>query len=561
MAVLVHSAVAVGLNIVPVIIEAALGHGFSGLQIIGLSHDVCRDARERIRAGIESLGLSLPARRLIISIRPSDVLKNFKGGLEHLDLPCAVALAGALAEQSNAPKSSQLNTKKIHTTLHQYEFFFAGQLTLSGGILPQANALPLELVAVESASTRHHFFSNSRAVCSEAHSQKNWHTTTHLQDCLRRLENWQSNSKTASQQAASQTNEHKEFVRISDNLGSQENQDQLIKTTLEQFASIPALGLALFISAAGRHHLLLSGSPGCGKTHALKAFKSLLPPLTHREKLNVALIHNRTAEAITERPFRTPHHSASGAALLGGSQLQPGEVSLAHHGALLLDELAEFHRSTLEALREPLDEQQISLSRARGQVVLPAHFLLLAATNPCPCGNFFSLTRACRCATAAPLKYQQKLSGPLLERFSILLLVDSILPSAQSASFPHSPNLITFANLWFESFRTDPIPWVKRFRNAQNTFWSESKTQETYDVLDAIENDPRSIRWSTRTKVQIAHLVSTLTALFNDKAALCLSQSEAIQLGLELRSFELYLQHDVQLLTPQQNNLQLQNVR
>lgn len=556
MAVLVYSAVSIGLKIVPVVIEAALGHGFSGLQIIGLPNDFVRDARERIRASLESLGLPLPARRLVVSIRPSEALKHFKGGLEHLDLPCAVALTAALAEQSSQPKLKKLCVTKIHKALSQGECFFAGQLTLAGEVLPLQNTLPFELIALSNDNSGRSFFCCSEPSVGPSSDMRGWHKVTSLKHCLNGLAHKAT--------ACSVSSEAQQYVHFEDQRWVEQSSDELhsldlIKCTLEHFRSTPALGLAIFLSAAGRHHLLLSGSPGCGKTYALRALQNLLPPMSNKEKMDIALIHNCNAIEVNRRPFRTPHHSASGAALLGGSLLQPGEVSLAHHGVLFLDELAEFHRPTLEALREPIDEHRISLSRARGRVELPAQFLLLAATNPCPCGYFYSTSKACRCQSSAPIKYQQKLSGPLLERFSILLLVDALTATSNSAVFPHARTLSEFADRWFHSFQTNPIHWAKKLRRAQLQFWSGSKAEANAVGQNAVESLSDGQMWSIRKKTQLTRLCKTLNYLFGDDDHCKISPSEALQLAIGLRSFEQSMHESVYLLTPQQQNLQLKN--
>ena len=410
MAVLTYSAVAVGLKVLPVVIEAALGQGFSGLQIIGLPNDYCRDARERIRASIEAVGMSLPARRLIVSVRPSESLRQFKCGLEHLDLACAIAIVAALAEQTSPPKHKSLNLLQVKKALDASKCFFTGQLTLTGEILPQENSLPFELISLQTDTNQRVFFSTSEN-STEDKDASEWHIVCTLSDCLNALNNWTpERSRTSHRTYDTPCRTHS----LKHSEGDQCLRTDNLKQTLFQFSQQPALALGIYLAAAGRHHLLVSGSPGCGKTFALRAMQSLLPPLAQQERMEIALIHNRNSSGVSERPFRSPHHSASGAALLGGSLLQPGEVTLAHHVVLFLDELAEFQRPTLEALREPMDERRISLSRARGRAELPAHFLLLAATNPCPCGYFFSVSKPCRCQASAPLRYQQKLSGPLL---------------------------------------------------------------------------------------------------------------------------------------------------
>ncbi|MEY2987053.1 MAG: hypothetical protein RJB13_574 [Pseudomonadota bacterium] len=556
MAVLTHSAVAIGLKVLPVVIEAALGQGFSGLQLIGLPYEYSRDARERIKASIEAVGISLPARRLVVSVRPSESLKQFKYGLEHLDLPCAVAIVAALAEQATPPKSRHFNLSRIQRALKESESFFAGQLTLTGEILPQENSLPFEIISFQKNCSMRSFFSHS--LCqSESKYTSQWHKVSTLKECLHLLTNW-TPEKTGVPQLSSNQNSENEILTTTQTehlpyIGA-------VKETLSQFSLHPALALGIYLSAAGRHHLLLSGSPGCGKTFALKALQNLLPPLTREERMDIALIHNLNASGVSQRPFRAPHHSASGAALLGGSLLQPGEVTLAHHGVLFLDELAEFQRPTLEALREPLDDHHISLSRARGRAELPAHFLLLAATNPCPCGYFFSVNKPCRCQASAPLRYQQKLSGPLLERFSILLLIDALMPEASTEIYPESKWLNQFARTWFDSFNAHPEHWCTKLHAAQSRFWKTRDDQSEFIERTAIERHSRGKMWSIRKKAQLVKLCKTINFLFNNDNSCQLTIDEAVELASNLRCFEQKLFDGVHLLTPQQDNMPLKKL-
>ena len=185
----------------------------------------------------------------------------------------------------------------------------------------------------------------------------------------------------------------------------------------------PKACVALLVAAAGKHSILIAGEPGIGKSFSLKRIPSLLLPLEESEKIEVKLIHSRSD--VIEKPFRFPHHSATAAALVGGSSLKPGEVTLAHRGILFLDELAEFPRSSLEALREPMDSGCVTLSRSNGNIIYPAEFQLCATTNPCPCGYRFSRKKPCRCRDSESKKYLQKISGPLLDRFCLQLWLDS----------------------------------------------------------------------------------------------------------------------------------------
>ncbi|NBO39037.1 ATP-binding protein [bacterium] len=559
MSVIVRSAVTIGLNITPVTVEAALGSGFSGVQLIGLPQDYARDARERIRAAIESLGMSLPARRLVVSVRPSEAMKQFKSGLEHLDLPCAVAILSALADQQQPPKVAGGNLKQFAHLLRSKNFLFAGQLTLAGEVLALENSLPFEIIALRQQDEDFYICSNRTVTRTELNSScEPFIQVRSLKECLIKVE-----LMTRAKSAADRRQNLNSLCTIqgSDPHEFLEYRKSEIKSTLDLFTACPELATALSIAAAGRHHILLAGSPGCGKTFALRHLAHLLPPLTEQERMDVALIHNRTPENLQARPFRSPHHSASAAALLGGSSLQPGEVSLAHHGILFLDELAEFPRPTLEALREPLDEKKISLARARGRVELPAGFMLASATNPCPCGFYFSRFHNCRCLTHSVSKYQQKLSGPLLERFSILLLVDHLqeMPALNSANGGTKQTMTEDSPLrqlslrWLAQWRQDPMLWVERLLKIQHSFWTKNDEPlgqgNVQKIHESIEFLTQKEHWSARTRTRLRELTLTMSALFPEEFAVW-PVSDFIAVAVALRGFEGALQKGVQFLTP-----------
>ncbi|MEY4065616.1 MAG: hypothetical protein RIR26_1824 [Pseudomonadota bacterium] len=557
MSVIIHSAVTSGLQVIPLTIEAALGSGFAGVQLLGLPLDYARDAKERIRAALESLGLTLPARRLIVSVRPSEWLKPFKSGLEHLDLPCAVAVLAALAELQNPPKlkSAQLRLKNILPVLQQARHLFAGQLTLSGDVLPLEQSLPFELLALQSQHEKALFWFQPHPDKPLSFPSPALLRVSSLEQCLvHLLENTLPLSTPCVDAASQHSSAEGNFtLPASPSTDTLRQRMARIEATLRKFESFPALALALCTAAAGRHHLLLAGSPGCGKTFALRQFKHLLPPLSEEERMEVALIHGRAPAQVPERPYRSPHHSASGAALLGGSQLQPGEVTLAHHGVLFLDELAEFPRPALEALREPLDEKTISLSRARGRVELPAKFLLTAATNPCPCGFYFSRTEQCRCKVGSPQKYQQKLSGPLLERFDLLLLLDHLLDrgemlSPSCASAPLSP-LNQLAVAWMRDFLSDPQRWISHFIAVQSRAWQSGADSLSLQLSAEVASTAGRKAWSTRKSMRIQSLCQTLVQLFSLLPNRSSCPDTWIAIAEELRNLETALQSGVCVLT------------
>jgi magnesium chelatase family protein len=533
----------------PVTIEAALGNGFSGVQLIGVPQEYARDARERIRAALEFVGCPLPARRLVVSFRPVEVLRNFRSGLEHLDLPCAIAILAVLADQPSVPQKLRSQLSSVAAALRENEHLFAGQLTLSGELLPPQQSLPFELIALGESCRTPVFWSNIELQHDRRTSQQSFVRVKTLRECTERL----IAGDTIDQQSGSLAKTTSITTPFKQNRGYVSEDANGVGQFFEKFVNTPVLAVALALACAGRHHILLAGSPGCGKTYALRHFKNLLPPLDARQQLEVALIHQRDIDATSERPYRHPHHSASAAALLGGSLLQPGEVSLAHHGVLFLDELSEFPRPALEALREPLDEKKITLSRSRGRVELPADFLLTAATNPCACGYFFSKQQSCRCVGNSAVKYQQKLSGPLLERFPILLLMDHLQPQHGESAHPSTTTLCQLAEEWAVRYRENPQLWNEHFTRVRDSSWSVDAKRQHLTVAERLVETVKSRAEQQQKSARVQSLLGAVTVtaceLFPDIAT-SWDADKFAQAIEQLRDFEASLRQGVKFMTP-----------
>jgi magnesium chelatase family protein len=405
------SAVLVGVEIEVIEIEAFVGSGFSGLTILGLTGDVARDMRERVRAVLETSGIGIPARRVVVNVGPVQALRLCRTQLEELDFAVAACIFYALAEERKSPLAAKRGTVRE---------FFGGSLSLLGELRPVSRPLiydALEFELVQKGRDVAFHLSQGTAVV-EGHRFR-MHSL--FSDWMKSL-----SEKTVLIERPQD--------RVEPGAARLPDFDKRVGAAmhfLSTFSQSPKLAVAILAAAVGRHHILLTGEPGVGKSFAIRHLESLLPPLLPSEAFQVQLI-NEERECVSaassvshfKRPFRAPHHSSSSAALVGGAQLRPGEVTLAHNGALFLDELAEFSRASIEALREPLDSGRISLSKSAGNVTFPAVFLLCATTNPCPCGFLFSRRRSCRCTHAEMARYHTKLSGPMLDRFGIQLMVE-----------------------------------------------------------------------------------------------------------------------------------------
>jgi magnesium chelatase family protein len=394
-----------GLEAPLVQVEAHLGSGLPNFTIVGLPAPVVRESRERVRAALLSSGYAFPAGRITVNLAPVELSKQ--GG--RFDLPIAMALLAA---------SSQL------PALPQRPFECYGELGLAGELKPVGG---LFLAALHAHAAHHALIvplENADEVRLSAHAAAYG---------ARDLRAAASGGTLLSSQA-----------------GDTPAPDPGPLHALSDVVGHWHAKRALIVAAAGGHSLLMVGPPGSGKSMLAARLPRLLPPLSANEALEVASIasmagHRLDAQLWTRRPFRAPHHTASAHAIVGGGPLiSPGEISLAHHGVLFLDELPEFDRRVLESLREPLETGAVTIARAAARLELPAQFQLLAAMNPCPCGFLGDPAQPCRCTPARIDRYRQRISGPLLDRIDIRIEVPRI-PGAQfTALMPGSRDISAY---------------------------------------------------------------------------------------------------------------------
>jgi magnesium chelatase family protein len=383
----VRSRALLGIEAVEVAVEVHIANGLPGFNLVGLADTEVRESRERVRSALQSCGFDFPARRITVNLAPADLPKS--GG--RFDLPIAV---GILAASGQVPMDALAGLE------------LAGELALTGELRPVRGSLAMALAA--RARGRALVLPQANAAEAARAGDAEIRTAAHLSQVSRHL---------AGEALLDRVPPDRHTAPATDGpCLSEVRGQQQARRVLE-------------IAAAGGHSVLLQGPPGTGKSMLAQRLPGLLPPLSEAEAVASATIQSLGSGGFDPakwgtRPFRAPHHPASAAALIGGrSEPRPGEVSLAHHGVLFLDELPEFQRHALESLREPLETGEVRISRAARQATFPARFQLVAAMNPCPCGNLGHPSRACRCTPDQVARYRGRISGPLLDRIDLHVTV------------------------------------------------------------------------------------------------------------------------------------------